>query len=278
MKRILVPTTIDETSEWALRLATELSRQNNARIYLLRVVRTHGGAYFDKDGEIVQDQGHDIDIYKRQKEEETKKLKEWADKINKEAYQVVLYGGIAETILKTIKKYQVGLVIMGNRFIENEPYRFFGELTSYLLRKTTTPILFLKSNITADGLRNIVFANEFDGKLSFFDALQDMQRFSNAKVEMLRINTSKNKLSQEEAEKNMDYFARVNMIKNFSKHVHETGEKQHEPGILDWISKNPCELLAVKNIRKSGPSPLFRTNLSKHYFNELTISTLIYND
>ena len=93
---------------------------------------------------------------------------------------------------------------------------------------------------------------------------------------MLRISTPSDKLSPEEVDENMEYFARVNMIKNFSKNTH-TGQK-HEPGILDWISKNPCDLLAVKNIKQRGFSPLFRSKLSKEYFSEMHVSTLIYND
>ncbi|MEQ8323167.1 MAG: universal stress protein [Vicingaceae bacterium] len=278
MKRILVPTNCDESSEWAFRLATELSRQNNARVYLLRVIKTHGGAYFNRDGEIVQDQAHDVNIYKKQKEEETVRLKVWAERINKDAVQVVLYGGIAETILKTIQKYKVGLVIMGNKFVDNEPHRFFGELTSFLVRKTTTPILSLKSNITAQGLDNIVFANEFDGKLSFYDALQDLQHYCNAKVDMLRINYPKHEIAEDKVLENMDYFARINTIKNYSKTIHPSNEKHHEPGILDYISNHSCDLLAVKNIKRSSSSPLFSSKLSKHYFTELHISTLIYND
>ena len=164
MKRILVPTDCDETSEWALRLATELSRKNNARIYLLRVIKTHGGAYFNKEGEIVQDGAHDISKYQDQKAAETEKLKVWADTINKEAYQIVVYGGIAQTILEMIKKYKVGLVIMGNKFIKSEPHRFFGNLTAHLVKRTKTPILSLKSNITAEGLKNIVFCQRVSRK------------------------------------------------------------------------------------------------------------------
>ena len=278
MKRILVPTNFDDSSEWAFRLASSLSRQHSARIYVLRVVRTHGGAYFDKHGEIVQDGGHDVEKYRREKEEQTQKLKEWADSINKEAYQVVLYGGIADTILKTIEKYKVGMVILGNKFVKEEPHRFFGELTSFLTRKTTAPILSLKSNIIADGIKDIVFASEFDGKLSFFDGLQDLQHYSNGIVHMLRVNTPKSSMSEEEAHRNMDYFARVNMIKNYTKNVHNTKEKSHEAGVLEWVSKHPCNVLAVKNSKKSGPSPLFRPKLSKAYFSDLHISTLIYND
>jgi len=276
VKRILVPTACDEPSARALRLATAISKKNNARVYVLRVVKTHGGAYFDNDGEIVQDGAHDIQKYVDQKTEETERLKKWTTAINPEAFQVIKYGGVANVILDTIKKYKVGLVIMGNEHVEEDKSIFFGDLTSHLIKKSTSPILSLKSEITTDNLNNIVFANEFDHKLSYYDALQDLHVLCNAKIDLLRINIPEGS-SEEDVKENMDYFARSNMIKDFSKNVYNTGQKP-EPGIVEWISNNPCDILAVKNITKRGGSPLFRKKLSNQFLKNTRVSTLIYND
>ena len=274
MKRILVPSNCDEASEKALRLATAISKKNNARVYVLRVVKTHGGAYFDKDGEIVEDHAHDIQQYIDQKNQETERLKKWTEAINPEAYQVVRYGGVADIILETMNKYKVGLVIMGNKYSDEDRYRFFGDLTSYLIKKSTVPILSLKSDLSAEKMDHIVFANEFDHKLSYYDALQDMHLFCDARVDLLRINVPKGS-SAEEIHENMDYFARINMIKNYTKNIHNA--EKPEPGILEWIAKNPCDLLAVKNVTRSG-SPLFKPKLSKQFLRNMNVSTLIYND
>ena len=267
---------MDEPSARALRLATALSKKNNARVYVLRVVKTHGGAYFDKDGEIVESGAHDIQQYIDKKAEETARLDKWTNDINPEAYQVVRYGGVADVILDTIKKFKVGLVILGNNYVANEKSSFFGDLTSFLIKKSKAPILSLKSDLTPENLNHIVFANEFDHKLSYYDALQDMHIFCDSKVEMLRVNVPKNS-SKDEVLENMDYFARINMIKDYSNNIYESGSKP-EPGILEWISNNPCDLLAVKNITRSGGSPLFKSKLSKQFLKNTHVSTLIYND
>ncbi len=276
MKRILVPTNCDEPSARALRLASALSKKNNARVYVLRVVKTHGGAYFDKEGEIVQDGAHDVQKYIDQKKEESARLKEWTNAINPEAFRVVKYGGVANVILETIKKYKVGLVIMGNEHTEKEKSVFFGDLTSHLIKKSTSPILSLKSDITPENLNNIVFANEFDHKLSYYDALQDLHVLCDAKIDLLRINIPRSS-TEEEILENMEYFARSNMIKRFSKNVTIT-DKKPEPGIVEWISTNPCDILAVKNITRRGGSPLFRKKLSNQFLKNTHVSTLIYND
>ena len=208
---------MDEASARALKLATALSKKNNARVYILRVVKTHGGAYFDKDGEIVESGAHDIQQYVDKKKEETELLDKWATQINPDAYQVVKYGGVADVILDTIKKYKVGLVILGNKYIKDEKSNFFGDLTSHLINKSNAPILSLKSDLTPENLNHIVFANEFDHKLSYYDALQDMHIFCESKVDMLRINVPKGS-SEEDIHSNMDYFARINMIKDYSKY------------------------------------------------------------
>ncbi|HAW52068.1 MAG TPA: hypothetical protein DCX54_07040 [Flavobacteriales bacterium] len=275
MKRILVPTACDEPSARALRLATALSKKNNARVYVLRVVKTHGGAYFDNKGEIVQDGSHDIKQYIDQKEEETQRLETWTNAINPEAFKVVKYGGVANVILDTMKKYKVGLVIMGNDKVEEDKNIFFGDLTSYLIKKSTAPILSLKSDLMPENLNNIVFANEFDHQLSYYDALQDLHVLCSAKIDLLRINVPESS-TEEEILENMDYFARSNMIKNFSKNVYKTQHKP-EPGIVEWISNHPCDVLAVKNITRSG-SPLFKKKLSNQFLKNARVSTLIYND
>ncbi len=274
MKRILVPTDGSEASRRALILATSISEKSNARVYVLHVIKTHGGAYFSKDGEIVEDHAHDVQKYRDQKAEESAKLKEWTSAINPDAHTVVKYGGIADVILETTRKYKVSLVIMGNKFSGTSEGMFFGDLASYLIRKSPVPILSFKSDLPENGLAHIVFANEFEGKLSYFDALQDLQMFCGAVIDFLYIKTNKNQ-DIAEIEANMDYFARINMIKNYRKHIHEFA--QVESGILDWVSRNPCDLLAVKNVKRSG-SPLFRPKLTRGILKNSNTSTMVYND
>ncbi len=275
MKRILVPVSCDEPSERALKLATSISKKNNSRVYVLRVIQTHGGATFDHEGDPIGDMGTDLGAYAEQKRLQSENLDKWTKAINPEAYQVVKYGGVADVILETMSKYKVGLVILGNRYGEEEKFQFFGDLTSYLINKSPVPILSLKTEMTGDNLKQIVFANEFDHKLSYYDALQDLHLFFDTKVDFLNI-VNKKSLPREEIEENMEYFARINMIKYYEKHFHEADNV--EEGIIEWISKNPCDLLAVKNIRKAGGSPLFKSKLSKKFLRNTNASTLVYND
>ena len=274
MKRILVPTDGSEASKRALILASSISQKSNARVYVLHVIKTHGGAYYSVDGEIVEDHAHDVQKYRDQKIHEEANLKSWTAEINPNAHTVVRYGGIADVILETIHKYKVGLVIMGNKFSGSSEGMFFGNLASHLIRKSPAPILSFKSDLPGDGLAHIVFANEFEGKLSYFDALQDLQLFCGSVIDFLHIKTNPGK-DDSEIEANMDYFARINMISNYRKHIHEYREA--EAGIVDWVSKNPCDLLAVKNVKRSG-SPLFRPKLTRRILKNSNTSTMVYND
>ena len=274
MKRILVPADFSETSRSALKFATALSAKSNARVYVLRVIKTHGGAYFDADGEIVEDHASDVQQYRDLKEQESAKLKEWTSAINPDAYTVVKYGGIADVILDTIRKYKVSVVIMGNRFAGTGEGMFFGDLASYLIKKSQAPILSLKADLPDAEMKHIVFANEFEGKLSYYDVLQDLNSYCNAKIHFLHIKTDKHQ-SDADIEANMDYFARINMIKEYHKHIYVFHDV--EAGILEWVSKNPCDLLAVKNVKRGG-SPLFRPKLTRRVLKNSNTSTLVYND
>ena len=276
MKRILVPSNCDLESERALRLAAELAVANHAHVYVLRVIKTHGGAYFDKQGDIVEDHAHDVQKYRDQKEQETKNLHKWVTAIYPEAVQLVQYGGIADTILDTIENLKIGLVIMGNRFTHDDEHRFFGTLTDYLIKRSKAPVLSLKSDIAHASIKDIVFANEFNKPNQFFDALQDLQQLTGATVHLLRINTKKHNLTQEKIHKNMDQFAANNRLGKYEKNIHDAEEI--EAGIIEWVSKHPYPLLAVKNITRTRPSPLFRSKLSKKFFIRSSISTLIFND
>ncbi len=276
MKRILVPSNCDKESEIALKLAADLARANHAKIYVIRVIKTHGGAYFDRNGEIVEDHATDVQKYKTQKADETFNLQKWLEKLGVDAVQVVQYGGIADTILNAIEELKIDLVILGNRFSEDDENRFFGTLTDYLIKKSKAPILSVKSNILHAEVNDIVFANEFNKPRQYFDALQDLQQLTNSTVHLLRINTPKNKLGDEEIYKNMDTFASENRLEKYTKSIHQASNP--ESGIIEWVALNPYPLLAVKNITRSGPSPLFRPKLSKRFFVRSNISTLIYND
>jgi hypothetical protein len=98
--------------------------------------------------------------------------------------------------------------------------------------------------------------------------------FCGAVIDFLHIKTDKNQ-DVAEIEANMDYFARINMIKNYRKHIHEYPDI--ESGIMDWVSRNPCDLLAVKNVKRSG-SPLFRPKLTRRILKNSNTSTMVYND
>lgn len=259
-------------------MATTLAEKMHLKVYVLRVIKTHGGAYFDHEGEIVEDHAHDISKYKEIKEKESKKLQDWVNKINPNAYTVIKYGGVADTILDTINKYKVGLVILGNRFTENEGFRFFGDLTSHLIRKSKVPVLSLKKYPENGRLQHIVLANEFEGKISFYDALQDMYHHCNAVVDMLYISKS-DKIEKERIYANMDNFAHLNTIKNYTKNIYRANDI--EAGILEWIGEHPCDLLAMKNIsygRKGLALFKAKAKLSKRILNKANVSILIYND
>jgi len=276
VKRILVPSNCDKESEIALKLAAGFARANHAKIYVIRVIKTHGGAYFDRHGEIVEDHATDVQKYKTQKADETLNLEKWIERLGIDAVQLVQYGGIADTILKAISELKIGLVIMGNRFSEDDENRYFGTLTDYLIKKSKAPILSVKSDIGHAEVNDIVFANEFNKPRQYFDALQDLQQLTNSTVHLLRINTPKIKLGEEEIYRNMEAFADENRLDKYTKNIHQSSDP--ETGIIEWVALHPYPILAVKNITRSGPSPLFRPKLSKRFFVRSNISTLIYND
>lgn len=276
MKRVLIPSNCDLESTYALKLAAELAQSNHARVYVLRVIKTHGGAYFDSRGDIVEDQATDVQKYRNQKAEETQKLHQWASAIDPGAVQLVRYGGIADTILDSIKELKISLVIMGNRFAETDENRFFGTLTDYLLKRSTAPILSLKTDVSKKHLSDMVFANEFNKVYNYFDALQDLAQHTTATVHLLRVMTPKTNLSEEEVLNNMNRFAVENRLERYTCNLHDAEEV--ESGIMEWMSLHRHPLLAVKNITKVGRSPLFRPKLSKKFFTRSTVSTLIYNE
>lgn len=206
---------------------------------------------------------------------ESAHLQQWIKAINPNAFPIVKYGGVADVILQSANKYKVNMIILGNRFSEETPWRFFGDLTSYLIKRSSVPILSLKVPASDNAtIRNIVFANEFDGNLSYFDLLQDIHQYTGAQLDFLYIRTDDD-TADEDIRSNMDYFARANMIANYQKHIHRS--ENIERGIIEWISENPCDLLAVKNVKRTG-SPLFRPKLTEKMLRNTRTSTLIYND
>ncbi|HRW90611.1 MAG TPA: universal stress protein, partial [Flavobacteriales bacterium] len=105
MRRILVPTDLSPLSTAALHVAVRIAKRMHAEVVVLKVVPVHGGAAFDDRGELVQDNADDITPFLEQRDADSKALAAHCADLDLPVTQLVRFGPLADTILRTVDQY-----------------------------------------------------------------------------------------------------------------------------------------------------------------------------
>lgn len=264
MKKILVPTDFSEHAAYALKVAAQIARKNNAEIILLHMLELpHQG------GDAGTGAGHDVPeimLFKNRAIERLEDLmdEEYLDGI--EVSEVIQFEKAFDGVMKISKKNEVDFIVMGSHGASGFNEMFIGSNTEKVVRYSDVPVLVIKNETDAFNADNFVFASDFSDEVKkpFAKMLQFANAY-NSHLHLVMINTPNSFKPTKTADKIMKAFISEFEYPNHSLHIYN--DMNVEKGILNFSSSKKADIIGMCTHGRTGFAHFFNGSISEDLVN-----------
>ncbi len=261
MKKILVPTDFSEYAMHAAKLAADIARKFEARIYFLHVVDMPTYESGIIPGQSQQDVAEGLFILKKVK----KDFKELMDQDFLKGLSVaeaIQFDGVYESVVAQAEKHEIDLIVMGTHGTSGFVNDFFvGSNTDKIVRLSKTPVLTTREEVKDPSFKKIVFASDFDdGVDTSFNRIAELVKFFDAKVDLVRVITRDDFYYSAPMLSIMEDFAKNNGLKNYDCHIHSADSVQ--TGINEFAQSNGADIITTVTHGRRGLARLFNGSIT----------------
>lgn len=273
MKKILVPTDFSEYALNAAKLAANLAKKFDARIYFLHVVSMPVYETGIIPGQSQQDIAEGLFILKKVKMDFQELLsQDFLEGVN--VAKAIQYDGVYESIVKQAKENDIDLIVMGTHGSSGYVNDFFiGSNTDKIVRLSKTPVLTTRDEVLDPKFERLVFASDFgDGVVTSFRKIAEMAELLQAKVDLVRIITRDDFFFSGPMLDSMDSFAKENGLVNYDCHVYAAETVQI--GINEFAHRVNADLVTTVTHGRRGLARLFNGSVTSDLMKSSTLPVL----
>lgn len=261
MKKILVPTDFSEYSINAARLAAQIAKKHEARIYFLHSVNIPTVETGIIPGQTQQDLAEGLFILKQVRKNFKKLLNaDFLKGVN--VAEAVMFDGVYEAIVKQSKKHEIDLIVMGTHGTSGYINDFFvGSNTDKIVRLSEVPVLAIRDEVKEASFKHIVFASDFgEGTDKSFHPIHDLIDSFGSHVDLVRIITRDDFYFTEPMIEIMEDFAKTKNLKDYSCHVFSAQNVQE--GINEFARRQKADLITTITHGRRGLARLFNGSVT----------------
>ena len=263
MKRILVPTDFSKHAEYALRVAAQIAKKNNSKIYLLHMLE------LPHQGNDAVSSGSAIPQIMYFKEMAINKLETLMDADFLEGInvsEIIQFEKAFDGIMEISKKNSVDLIVMGSHGASGYEEMFIGSNAEKVVRSSEVPVLVIKNETGEFKADKLVFASDFSDEIKKpFAKLIEFATIFNSHLDLVMINTPNSFKSTAVAEKIMSDFLEETNFTNYSTHIYN--DVNIEKGILNYSSSVDADLIGMCTHGRTGFSHFFNGSISEDLVN-----------
>lgn len=263
MKKILVPTDFSDHSEYALKVAAQIARENDGEIILLHMLELPG------QGSDAVGSGSDIPeimFFKNKAIEKLETLMDVSYLSGITVSEVIQFEKAFEGIVNISHKNNVDLIVMGSHGASGFQEMFIGSNTEKVVRSSDIPVLVIKKEDAEFSVKKFVFASDFSEEIkTSFSKVVDFANKFNAHLNLVMINTPNNFKSTEIAKKIMADFIGSFNISDYTTHIYN--DTNVEKGILNFSNSIGADLIGMSTHGRKGLSHFFNGSISEDLVN-----------
>ncbi len=250
MKKIIVPIDFSDHSEFALRVAADIAKKQNAELVLLHMLD-------------ISDQMISITEATQRRELiffmqlATKRFEAFVARDYLKDVQVtpiIKHHKVFEEINTVATEIHADLIVMGSRGATGIKGFFVGSNTEKVVRTSDVPVLVVKTDLKEFTPKTIVFASDFD--VENLKAFQKVKKFAEnfgAKIKMVYINTPNVKFkSTLEIREQMRQFLSASSVSNHSEDLVIYNDYTIEEGIRNAAYNLLADMIAIPTHGRKG--------------------------
>lgn len=133
-KRILCPVDFSPTSDFALKFASSLARENESKLYVVHVEDTY--AHYETGQHTMSPMDSELDS--------TKLMKMLPKATNVTFEEDILRGDTAEEILRFVEENNIDLIVIGSHGRKGVSRLLMGSVAEAIVRRAHVPVLTVK--------------------------------------------------------------------------------------------------------------------------------------
>ena len=260
MYKILVPVDFSKKSKYAVKIAAQIGKKIDAKIYLLHLVELPSGI-------VDMGAGSNFSIpesmmYLRKVKEKILTLKATFFSDDQIVKYSIKFQHPYEGIKDYVEKINADLIVMGSKGVSDFEEMIIGSNTEKVVRTSTVPVIVVKTDAKKFKFKKIVFASNYENENK--DAFKDFLTFAkqfNSQIHLLKINTvSSFESSTVTKEKIKDFIEDFEIDR---KTIHIQNDVSVVKGITNFAQEIDADLIALTTHGRSGLSSLFNSSIAK---------------
>jgi len=261
MKKILVPTDFSEYALNAAKLAADIAKKIDARIYFLHILTMPEYETGIIPGQSQQDIAEGLFLLKKVKKDFKELLnQDFLKGIN--VATAVQYDGVYESVVSQAEKHDIDLIVMGTHGTSGYINDFFiGSNTDKIVRLSETPVLTTREEVKNPNFEKIAFASDFgEGIDESFRHIVEIAKQLESKVELVRIITRDDFYFTGPMLDTMESFASENGLTNYNCSVYASQTVQ--TGINEFAQRNNIDMISTVTRGRRGLARLFNGSVT----------------
>jgi nucleotide-binding universal stress UspA family protein len=261
MKKILVPTDFSKFALNAAKLAANIAKKFDARIYFLHIVSMPQYETGIIPGQSSQDVAEGLFILKKVKMDFEKLISQ--DFLKGVNYATAIqYDGVYDSVVSQAKKHDIDLIVMGTHGTSGYVNDYFiGSNTDKIVRLSDTPVLTTREEVVNPKFDKIVFASHFgDGIGNSFRKIAEMAIKLEANIDLVRIITRDDFYFSGPMLDAMELFAKEHGLSNYNCHVYAAESVQI--GINEFAQRRNADMITTITHGRRGLARLFNGSVT----------------
>lgn len=274
MKRLLVPIDFSAQAEYAAKVAVNIAKLTDSKIYLLHMLELPTGVIDPSSYGTSSNTPTALLFLKRayEKFENFKKLPFFE---GVEIEDSVLFHKAYDGIIDESIKNNIDLIVMGSKGTSGLEEMLVGSNTEKVVRNSDIPVLVIKEEIEDFKIENIVFASNFnlDARKSFQKIL-DFSSIFDAQIHLLKINTIHNFETTKESSDAIRNFINEFDLNNYTLNIYN--DISVEAGVLNFAKVTDADIILLNTHGRRGLAHLFTGSIGEDLANHAKLPVLTF--
>jgi len=274
MKNILVPIDFSEQAKYAAKVATDIAKITNSKIFLLHMLELPTGVVDPSSYGNTSNAPTTLLFLKRahEKFEDFKKLS-FFDGV--EVKDSVQFHKAYDGIIDESKKQNADLIVMGSQGTSGLEEMLVGSNTEKVVRNSKIPVLVIKREVDNFKIENIVFASNFEkkSKVAFQNILNFASLF-NSRLHLLKINTIHNFETTKESSDAIRNFINEFDLGDYTLNIYN--DVSVESGILNFANVIDADVIILNTSGRRGLAHLFTGSIGEDLANHAKLPVITF--
>lgn len=274
MKSILVPIDFSEQAKYAAKVASDIAKHTNAKIFLLHMLELPTGI-IDPAGYGSSSNTPSALLFLKRAHEKFEEFKKLPFLEGLDVQDSVQFHKAYDGIIDESKKQNADLIVMGSKGTSGLEEMLVGSNTEKVVRNSEIPVLVIKRDIEKFKVDNIVFASNFklDHRKSFQDIL-DFASLFNARLHLLKINTIHNFETTKESSDAIRAFINDFDLGDYTLNIYN--DVSVEAGILNFSKVIDADVILLNTSGRRGLSHLFNGSIGEDLANHAKLPVVTF--